>query len=155
MRKLQQIATSTKKRNNLWSDIKSPEKLIQTLNSQNESVWFIHHYWETRQMLSHLISFHASRQFNSGNNNTLYSLFETVTFIEADFQQRLLKYYLTWCCNNSSHWEAITNALCHCNHVRNDIMTLETPEVASCSPKSSLDLSGVYSQVPPLQSINA
>ena len=49
-------------------------------------------------------------------------------------------YYLTCCCHNSSHWKSIADALCHSNHVRYNPMTLETPEVGSCSPKSSLDL---------------
>lgn len=60
--------------------------------------------------------------------------------IEADLQT--LEYILTWCGNNSSHWESIANALCHCNHIRNNIVALETPKVASCSSKSSLDLPG-------------
>lgn len=52
------------------------------------------------------------------------------------------QYYLTWCCNNSSHWESITDAFCHCNHIGNNFMTLKTPEVASCSAKSGLHLWG-------------
>lgn len=75
------------------------------------------------------------------NTHSLYrNCKERVLNIQADLQTRFLQYYLTWCCNNSSQWESVTNALCHCNHVRNDIMPLKTPEVASCSPKSRLDL---------------
>lgn len=74
-------------------------------------------------------------------------MYNVITFIclcflsiQADLQT--LEYILTWCCNNSSHWESIANALCHCNHIRNNIVALETPKVASCSSKSSLDLPG-------------
>lgn len=49
---------------------------------------------------------------------------------------------LTGCCNNSSHREAVTDALRHRDHIRNDIMTFKTPEMTSSSAKTSLDLSG-------------
>lgn len=92
------------------------------------------------------MSSQASCQFNSGNNEEQYTLhthiFRFYSFMNIQAGFHVLGCYLTWRCHNGSHWESITNALRHCNHIRNDVMTLESPEVASCSPKSSLDLSG-------------
>lgn len=50
---------------------------------------------------------------------------------------------LTRCCNNSSHGESISDALSHCNNIRNNPVTLKTPHVAARPSESSLDLLGI------------
>lgn len=91
-----------------------------------------------RQMLSH----HGQLHFASSVVKIMYNVIKCICFLSIQADLQTLEYILTWCCNNSSHWESIANALCQCNHIRNNIVALETPKVASCSSKSSLDLPG-------------
>ena len=46
------------------------------------------------------------------------------------------------CCHNSSQGQAIANALCHGDNVRNDALVLKAPELGACSAETSLHLVG-------------
>lgn len=46
----------------------------------------------------------------------------------------------TCCGDHSTHRESVANALCHGNHVWNNIMPLKTPKVTSRAAKAGLDL---------------